>query len=109
MSVFNAQNLDPEWRERRRSPGRYVSTGWIPGNFLAEGAFAVGVGMTSLEPETHHLDTNDAVLFQVVDNYDSSDTARGDYQRPMPGIVRPLLQWTTEFTPLAEHRKPVVH
>jgi lipopolysaccharide transport system ATP-binding protein len=36
--LFVAQDVDEEWRRRERPPGRYVSTGWIPGNLLAEGA-----------------------------------------------------------------------
>ena len=39
--LFIAQDVDPDWRRRKRPPGRYVSTGWIPGNLLAEGAFSV--------------------------------------------------------------------
>jgi lipopolysaccharide transport system ATP-binding protein len=38
------------------------------------------------------------VAFQVVDSLDGN-SARGDYAGPVPGIVRPLLQWTSEFVP----------
>jgi hypothetical protein len=27
------------------------------------------------------------------------DGARGDYAGPMPGVVRPHLRWTNQFTP----------
>jgi len=33
------------------------------------------------------------VAFQVVDT-DEGNTARGDYVGPMPGVVRPLLEWS---------------
>jgi lipopolysaccharide transport system ATP-binding protein len=97
--LFVAQDVDPHWRQKQRPPGRYTSTGWIPGNFLAEGVMAVAVTLMSLNPETTHLEVRDAVAFRVVDNFSALDTARGDYPRPIPGVVRPILRWTTEFTP----------
>ena len=35
------------------------------------------------------------MAFQVIDSLDG-DTVRGDYAGPFPGVVRPLLEWTTE-------------
>jgi lipopolysaccharide transport system ATP-binding protein len=97
--LFVAQDVDAAWRQKKRPTGRYVSTGWIPGNLLAEGAMAVGVTLMTLQPETTHLDLRDAAVFRVVDCLSAADTARGDYPRPIPGVVRPLLHWTTEYTP----------
>jgi lipopolysaccharide transport system ATP-binding protein len=93
--LFVAQDVDPAWRRRRRPTGRYCSTGWIPGNFLAEGTASVNVTLMTLEPEQAHAEVLDAVVFRVVDSLQARDTARGDYPRPIPGVVRPLLQWTT--------------
>ena len=42
----------------------------------------------------------DAVGFQVIDSLDG-DSARGDYAGPIPGVVRPILHWTTEYRPAA--------
>jgi lipopolysaccharide transport system ATP-binding protein len=42
-----------------------------------------------------HVHERDAVAFHVVDNLDG-DSARGDYAGPIPGVVRPMLRWTTE-------------
>jgi hypothetical protein len=53
----------------------------------------------TLNPETVRFDMQDIVLFRVVDCLTARDTARGDYPRPIPGVMRPLLHWTTEFTP----------
>jgi len=39
------------------------------------------------------------VAFLVVDSSEG-DSARGDYTGHMPGLVRPLLSWTTQFEPL---------
>jgi lipopolysaccharide transport system ATP-binding protein len=93
--LFVAQDVDPTFRGRRRSPGLYISTGWIPGNLLAEGSHSVDPVIMSLEPEAPHLHARDAVLFRVVDPLHAKDTARGDYPRPIPGVMRPLLRWTT--------------
>jgi len=100
--LFVAQDVDPKWRKRPRPPGRYVSTGWIPGNLLAEGAVTLSGAVMTLKPEAMRADMRDAVLFQVVDCLTADDTARGDYPRPVPGVMRPMLRWTTEYTPNEE-------
>jgi lipopolysaccharide transport system ATP-binding protein len=99
--LFAAQDVDPSWRKRRRPPGRYISTGWIPGNLLPEGALSVGASVMTLEPETYRAHARDAVLFRVVDALTDNDTSRGDYPRPIPGVMRPLLRWSTSYQPRA--------
>jgi lipopolysaccharide transport system ATP-binding protein len=98
VMVFVAVDQDPAWRRRPRPMGRYVSTGWIPGNLLAEGRMIVAAFMRTLKPDTLHYRAPDAVAFQVIDDLDD-DTARGDYARSIPGVVRPLLKWCTKFIP----------
>ena len=99
ITLFVAQDVDPAWRRRRRPPGRYVSTGWIPGNLLPEGALSVGANVMTLEPENYRVHVRDAVLFRVIDTLTHPDTARGDYPRPIGGAVRPLLKWSTTYQP----------
>jgi len=94
--VFVAGDHDPAWRQRSRPIGRYISTAWIPGNFLSEGSLIVGAAISTMDPVTVHCYERDAVAFQVTDSLDG-DSARGDYAGPMPGVVRPLLRWTTQF------------
>lgn len=89
--------LDREWRRRPRPEGYYVSTTWVPGNFLSEGTFYVSVGGITLSPVIHQFEQRDVVAFQVVDTLDG-DSARGDWTGSMSGIVRPLLEWRTRFT-----------
>jgi len=92
--AFGAQDTDAEWRQRPRAAGRYVSTAWIPGNLLSEGRLFVYVGLCTLNPLVSvHYEQN-AVAFHVVDTLDGN-SARGDFPGPMPGVVRPLLKWTT--------------
>ena len=101
VCVFLAGDQDPEWRRRPRPKGRFVSTIWIPGNYLAEGTLLVGAAVSTMNPVTVHFFEREAVAFQVVDSLDG-DSARGDFAGPMPGVVRPLLKWTTQFSPAVE-------
>jgi lipopolysaccharide transport system ATP-binding protein len=96
--AFVSIDQDPTWRRRPRPAGHYVSTGWIPGNLLSEGMMVVGVVMGTVDRRGIHFVERDAVAFQVVDSMDG-DSARGDWAGTMPGVVRPLLEWTTEFSP----------
>jgi lipopolysaccharide transport system ATP-binding protein len=96
--VFVSVDQDPEWLGKPRPVGRYVSTGWIPGNLLAEGTLFVNANMFSMEPRQVQFVERDAAAFQVIDSIDG-DSARGGYGGVMPGVVRPLLEWTTEFSP----------
>lgn len=96
--AFGAQDLDPEWRGRRRPVGRYVSTVWIPGNLFAEGMFFVDANMNTLQPFIFQFQCRSAVAFQVVDSLEG-DSARGDWTGKMRGLVRPMLNWTTRVLP----------
>jgi lipopolysaccharide transport system ATP-binding protein len=96
VHVFEAFEHDPAWRGRVRPPGRYRSTAWIPGNYLAEGTMIIDVGLATVEPLILQFVERQAVAFQVVDTTDG-DSARGDYAGPFPGVVRPLLKWSTEL------------
>jgi lipopolysaccharide transport system ATP-binding protein len=101
--AFVGLDQDPEWRGRPRPVGRYRSVGWIPGNLLSEGMMLIGPAMRALEPDVLHFYEREAVSFQVVDA-PGSGTARGDYPGGIPGAVRPLLRWTTDYEPaLALH------
>ncbi len=94
--VFIASEQHTKWQRKVRPAGRYVSTAWIPGNFLAEGTLFVSPAVSTLDPVTIHFFERNAVAFQVIES-PHGDSARGDYEGPMPGFVRPLLNWTSEL------------
>jgi lipopolysaccharide transport system ATP-binding protein len=96
--VFSVQDLDPDWRRRPRSVERFTSTAWVPPNLLAEGALLVAAGMSSYDPFRIHFYVRDAVAFNVSDP-GMGDSARGDWDGSVPGLVRPLLKWTTTHDP----------
>ena len=65
VEMFVANDVDPDWRGRRRPAGRYVSTGWIPGNLLVEGTVTIGTALMTLDPEFVHGIVLDAIEFRV--------------------------------------------
>jgi lipopolysaccharide transport system ATP-binding protein len=98
--VFSAHDLDPEWRQRQRPAGSFTATAWIPGNLLAEGALLVSCGLGSIRPLEVHFFVREAVAFNVTDP-GMGDSARGDWDGSIPGVVRPLLKWQTAYRPLS--------
>jgi lipopolysaccharide transport system ATP-binding protein len=94
--LFSTHDTSSEWRRQERACGSYTSTVWVPGNLLAEGSVIGNVSIMSHFPATRlHAREQNAVAFQVVDS-PGGNSARGDYVGPMPGVIRPLLKWTTE-------------
>ncbi len=93
-----ADHHSKDWQDRPKPAGRYVTTAWVPGNFLSEGSLIVDAAISTMDPVTVHVHERDAVAFQVVDSLDG-DSARGGYAGHIPGIVRPLLDWTTAYDP----------
>jgi lipopolysaccharide transport system ATP-binding protein len=94
--IFVSHDWYSGWRENPRENGEYASTAWIPGNFLSEGAVFVTAVAATYEPFRQHFAERDAVTFNVVDSPDG-DGARGDLTGPMPGAVRPKLDWETRL------------
>jgi lipopolysaccharide transport system ATP-binding protein len=96
--VFGTLDLDPTWRGRPRPLGRYISSVQIPGNFLSDGMMFVTAALGTLRPFVGQFWERTVVAFQVIDSFDG-DSARGDYTGRMAGALRPLLPWSTEFSP----------
>jgi lipopolysaccharide transport system ATP-binding protein len=94
--AFNAMDTSARWHEPAE-PGDYVSTAWIPANLLNEGFYSVEVGIYALgiHKVRTRAGTRDAVSFHVYDPGEG-DSARGLFAGQWKGVVRPLLEWTTE-------------
>jgi len=75
-------------------PGIYETECMIPDNFLNEGTYFVGLALSSFESgvKVHFFERN-ALSFNVKDPIENVPTRR-EYTGPMPGVVRPLLDWT---------------
>lgn len=98
LCIFVGLDQDAEWKERPRPIGKYVSRAWIPGNLLAEGTLFVGPALRTVEPDMFHFGEQNAVAFEVIDG-STGNSARGDYVKSIPGVIRPLLQWNTRYEP----------
>jgi lipopolysaccharide transport system ATP-binding protein len=77
-------------------PGEYYAECKIPGGLLNEGAYFVGVALTTHyeagKYEVEFFDRN-ALTFNVIDPMDERSNRYG-YAGPIPGVVRPKLFWT---------------
>jgi lipopolysaccharide transport system ATP-binding protein len=94
--AFNALDTSPRWHDAS-PPGDYVATAWIPENLLNEGLASIDVAVCSLRvPKLHqHAAYYDVVSFHVYDPFEG-DSARGLFAGQLRGVVRPLLEWTSE-------------
>ena len=78
--------------------GEYVVECRVPGNLLNEGAYFVGLALTTFYDagsfEVDFFDRN-ALTFNVIDPMDARSNRYG-YGGPIPGILRPRLDWKIE-------------
>jgi lipopolysaccharide transport system ATP-binding protein len=95
--VFVTIDMDPEWRGKQRHLGTYSSTAWVDGNLMAEGIFYINIHIVNRQDYTVQFSVHSALSFQIFDTLEGN-SARGDYGKDFPGIVRPLLRWTTEYS-----------
>ncbi|MEJ7578256.1 MAG: ABC transporter ATP-binding protein [Pyrinomonadaceae bacterium] len=108
VHLFSAYDAGEEWRRRPRPVGCYTSTMWIPGNCLAEGNLIAHAAVASHVPETvMHAYARNAVGFQASESREGGDSARGDRTGTISGIIRPWLNWTTQFYADKEASQPV--
>ena len=96
VSLFVTNDRDPAWLRCPRPVGHYSSTVWVPGHFFGEGTIVVGGGLIREAPFHEHCDHPEAVAFHMAESNEGI-TARGDYTGKIPGAVRPLLKWTTNY------------
>ena len=96
VHLFSSHDTGEGWRRAPRPADTYTSTLWVPPHLLAEGGVIAHASVMSHTPSTVlHARARNVVAFQVVDGQRDGDSARGDYVGPIPGVVRPLLRWTT--------------
>ena len=96
--AFISVDLEPSWRHRLRPTGNYISKVVIPGNLLSEGMMYINCFCITLNPDKSQFKERHVVAFHVTDSLDG-DSARGDYVKHIPGVIRPILDWTTHYDP----------
>ena len=73
--------------------GIYKTAMLIPPHLLNDGRYIAGIASSTLIPEKVHFYDKEAIVFDVVEDMNLRDT---EYRGPIPGIVRPKLNWRTE-------------
>jgi len=96
VCLFSTQDFEATSRQTTLSAGRYISTVWIPGNFLAEGRTFVDAALWSpRQPTTAQFNESQVVAFQVA----GPESNVNDWRRVMGGVLKPTLRWTTRSSP----------
>lgn len=101
VAVYNQENIcvfsslsnhEPKWHGRPHPKGLFRSVCNVPGNLLPDGHFSVSVLVWGANYKSAHRE-------DYVVEFDIHETggARGDYLGGMSGVIRPLLQWDTEY------------
>jgi len=73
--------------------GKYLTRCRVPGNFLNEGSFSVGLAISSFQTGVKvHFYEKACLSFNVADHHNGIITRPG-HGMPIPGVVRPLLEW----------------
>jgi len=99
--LFLAYEVNSAWRDCPRTIGKYVSQGTVPGHLLTEGTYFVSVFCRTLQTREVDIEEHEAVMFQVVESK-QGNSARGNIGGHIPGLIRPLLEWSTHFEEPAE-------
>jgi lipopolysaccharide transport system ATP-binding protein len=94
--AFNAMDTSARWLDPS-PPGEYVTTAWIPGNYLNEGLTTVDVSIAIISaPKLRNQASGRAAVAFHVQDPAEGDSARGLFTGQWQGVVRPMLEWTTE-------------
>jgi lipopolysaccharide transport system ATP-binding protein len=88
---------------RATEAGTYRSVMWIPPRLLNDGLYFVNVAVTTMIPLKAHFYLENRFSFTVVENI--HDEMRNDFANTIPGVVRPLLDWSLEKIPSAQRAK----
>lgn len=94
VCIFVSHDWQGGWRDKERPVKRYISRVKIPGNLLAEGPVFVTTAAARHTPPVTYFEEQDVVVFNVSETAGDA-SARGDLTGPIPGAVRPLLEWET--------------
>ena len=79
--------------ELKNKAGIYVSRCKIPANTLNSNTYYVGFALTTIYPLHVHFYEKDLLLITINDPIEGILSRSKGYSGPMPGTVRPLLEW----------------
>ena len=95
VCIFVSYDWQSGWRDKERPAKRFVSRVKIPGNLLSEGPVFVTASAARHTPPLNFFEERDVVTFNVSETA-GDNSARGDLTGPIPGAVRPLLEWKAD-------------
>jgi lipopolysaccharide transport system ATP-binding protein len=98
MDLFSTKDAEEAHESVPRMPGRYVATVWIPGGLLAEGSHYLRAVMRSVKRQCLPFSERDVISFNVIDSGFGA-IATGWWEGRPGGVIRPQLDWTTEYIP----------
>jgi lipopolysaccharide transport system ATP-binding protein len=87
--------LDPE-SNLKVSRGRYRACCTLPGNFLNNESYQIGVALTSRESFVVHFFQPQDLHITVVEPLSGAITRVDGYVGAVPGAIRPVLDWKSE-------------
>ena len=98
IDLFSTIDPDKRYESEPRKPGRYIMQATIPGGLLAEGTHYIRVVMRSLKEKYQPFSERDVISFNVVE--DEQSWQGSSWWEGRPGaVIRPQLNWTTEYVP----------
>jgi lipopolysaccharide transport system ATP-binding protein len=98
IDLFSSMDADERNESVPRKPGRYVMTVWVPAGLLAEGTHYLRAVMRSVKRQYRPFTERDVISFNVVDP-DNDALGAGWWEGRPGGVIRPRLNWTTEYIP----------
>lgn len=84
-----------DWNQRHLNKGTYVRKVEIPAYTLAEGSYSVLFQTIILDPWDVAIHQKEILAFDAIEGQDTN-SVRGLYKGPWPGVVRIKLNWSKE-------------
>jgi lipopolysaccharide transport system ATP-binding protein len=100
IDLFSSASQSNTETTVEKKPGRYVNTVWIPANLLAEGTHYVRVVMRSIKKKSRPFSERDVIAFNLIDHNEFGPGASW-WEGRASGIIRPTLNWSSEYIPPA--------
>jgi lipopolysaccharide transport system ATP-binding protein len=73
--------------------GIFKSVAWVPGHLINDGRYMLGIACTTMIPQKIHFYEKESLIFDIIEDMNKRKT---DYRGPMPGVIRPELNWRIE-------------
>lgn len=96
VRIFMTVDQNSVWHNKPRPPGRYVSRVWVPENLLNEGHIYVQPSIKNYRTRTRHFTVREAIGFRVTHELEANPV-EGRFSGSLGGIIRPSLEWESEF------------